>query len=66
MAVPSPCTCKGKLLPLISQEMPFHHTYLAEVCLGLVEGDALDSGQWEAVVSESLCKRGGQSCPGVL
>lgn len=43
--------------------------------MGLAEGDALDVGQWEAMLSEPLCKRkagrssgpGGQDClAGVL
>lgn len=38
----------GRLLPC---------TYLREVHLGKAEGDALDVGQWEAMLSEPLCKR---------
>lgn len=36
---------------------PLSCTYLREVHLGVAEGDALDVGQGEAILTEPLCKR---------
>lgn len=43
------------MLSIIGRPLPC--TYLREVYLSMAERDALDVGQWEAVLTEPLCKR---------
>ena len=47
-------------LPHVPQEAPFPSIYLGGLHPRLVEGDALDVGQQEALFSEQICKRGGR------